>query len=401
MPLFSFNLNGNSHSIFPESSETLPIFPRSSLSSSCDIPTSNPQIFLCRSPEPVKWNPLLNNNINDYLRDWQAQVVAEAMLRPEPLYPSERHDWVDGAVSLFRSIGRQLRNMRYGIDPPPSPEEVALGLGGAMFGCSRRRPSTPGPTLTVENLRSEGIRRVQTDLPGDPRVGTVIFIRQAHYSRWDLEEDFLRRDPQAYLRHQYYTEAYQWEILKFLEALQPRHVFSEGLDRNLTNPNEVNHYLSTALERAEIEPLQESLVGPLPPRPQGELLEIIIHHEAVNLYALRHPQLQWHQVMTNAESLIDNLHYEAYSQCVLRNEEGCSERDEAFVMATRESWASRELMQFLRAHPGETAVLIYGAAHQFCDDLLRENFRPRVISVSFDVPNSPYHTPFPGPCGER
>jgi uncharacterized protein YigE (DUF2233 family) len=129
-------------------------------------------LFLCARPLQVRWNPLLNNNFSDYLRAFQNQIITESLAPPEESSAASS-DWLDlaaqGIVSFFQSLGRQLRQMGNGLNPPSSAEAAAMGTGGVLFGCAARRPfeanspvvaappvSIPNPPRSAET-RSEPV----------------------------------------------------------------------------------------------------------------------------------------------------------------------------------------------------------------------------------------------------
>ena len=81
--------------------------------------------------------------------------------------------------------------------------------------------------------------------------------------------------------------------------------------------------------------------------------------------------------------------------------QNCQEVLEINSIRNREAWATREIIRYLREHPGASVVLVFGGGHRFCDDFIRENFRPRIRTLDVDMSNLGYpsmNVPAPDHC---
>lgn len=250
--------------------------------------------------------------------------------------------------------------------PPSAGVEILTGVLsllslGIFSGAACGMPKWPDP-----ESEEKPVRRIRVDLEGDPEIGTLIFIRQSHL---ELRFKGGRDDDTDHLIE---TLFYQAEIYDLLSELKPKHLFSEGLSRDFppSQREELQQYFNELNK-----PWQKHLAKFKDERVKQRFLLTV--NGADRYYAANTEEdIFLHKVQTQEQS-------EQHKKIKI---------DEAdmsfwkFIINTREEWATREIINFFRDNPGETAVLVFGGAHSFCDDFIRAGFRPHIISVWWESP---------------
>ena len=246
------------------------------------------------------------------------------------------------------------------------------------------------------------------ELGGNPKVGNLDFICQVHCRYNETAEGYRT------------VGRYQWEILKYLESKDFKHIFVEGLvhtwtlqnteDRdacgsfhfNLTLPNHLRRLLESpeqingkvSLEdELRLRKLVKSpehiiekvaeLFSKQGQTPTNDQLLCLGNLGAHFVYACTHPDVTIHRSIPADED--NRLH--AIQQRILKVNKRNGEHDHLFKLLRdrfREDYAIREISQFFKENPGETAVLIYGIYHQM-DRARDRHFTdpPRMNVISF------------------
>lgn len=187
-------------------------------------------------------------------------------------------------------------------------------------------------------------------VPGDHRVGVVLYIAQNH-DKVDLQ--------------------YQYEILKLLIKLGYKHVFSEGAMKE--QPPELVSQNLPAEVRAQFAALfsETNLLEQPNPVQMNILLKA---KQAGAVYCVMKEGVFIHTP-------------ESYEVRTKMAEVEKTDWDQFLKLAylTREDVATSKIMNFLKAHPGETAILIFGAGHDFQDNFANSEKKPIVIEISFPI----------------
>lgn len=253
-------------------------------------------------------------------------------------------------------------------------------------GCS----SAPKHPPKIAPFLVEGNLRMRVDLEGDPRLGQILFIRQWHISFFPPKEESER---QKKLQQAF---QYQAEIYSVLEEMEAKHVFVENLGRDFS-PSHKEALFDFMF--ANNENLIPRSTDSRKVREQKNTLLLAVFG-AGTVYGLTHPETFLHRIATRQEGdrfkEIEEQMIKKYGRNI---EEWFKEPEfREFAFTERESWATREVIQFLRKNPGEKVVLIYGGAHSFCDDFIRADFKPRMVSLWWELPNIPLDRDVPEAC---
>jgi hypothetical protein len=262
---------------------------------------------------------------------------------------------------------------------------LSLGLLG-NFGCNPTRFPEPGHVYSKGNLK------LRLDLDGDPEVGEIMFIRQSHLPDPDLSTESITESKLMDIG------LYQAEIFYLLEDLQPKHLFLEGLPVDF--PPSMHNQLILEVQKGYKDFRGMFVEGESPEERKRKSLILLSMLGAGLTYALNHADVFLHKTHTEEENLwLENQrqkHLEKY-----RGDSNTQLQDTSFweiILNKRETWVTRELTHFLRDHPGEKAVLIYGALHNFCDDFIREGLKPYILSVWWELTDSHRPLPIPSAC---
>lgn len=241
-------------------------------------------------------------------------------------------------------------------------------------------------------------RKERIEIEGDPKIGTVYFVRQFHRHRLAMA---INRE----------VGEYQLAILRELTERKPAHVFKESLTEDLS-PQELADPLGryTSKEhRASQENVRKAFEG------QWSVTNSVQRGYIGKLgadlvYGLINPGVSLHKTWTqDEETEFYNRMRPAYKAAEARMQEAEKkhrEENEARVTGYyswqgnvedyytdeerklwqwlkrdfRESCAIQQIRNFLREHPGESVTLVYGGAHTFCA-FNEEKEKPVVISV--------------------
>jgi len=219
-------------------------------------------------------------------------------------------------------------------------------------------------------------RKEEVIVDGNPEVGTVYYIGQVHKLSIDAED--------------YKKEAianFQLRILVELERLALDHVFDESQSRDeheaqpSCRPKDSQPYdhVHTEMIKTYIGSLTHPTLKPyltdIERYSHRELsIEYLYHAGGAHLYRYFNPSANIHGTSSYEES---KEVYERYKANGLK--------DTSFFLYTREKWATREIMSFLKrdCENGKRVGLVYGMAHDFADDFKGCENPPRVISISF------------------
>ncbi len=247
----------------------------------------------------------------------------------------------------------------------PPVEAFTLRLGINWYLQPSQNQERKGPLRRFESL----------EVPGSPRIGEVILLRQMHNFP-GLEVDTYRE-----------IKSQQWQILRELERLQVKDVFVESQTQDVT-PR------SRFLERpAPLQLLRNVFPEGLPDQPDADQEDCLLEYGAAEIYAALHDDVTLHKTWTPEEAeanwyaMFAGTGRGLWEHDLKLRDFGAfveMEKNRPLVFEAREALATREIWQFLRANPGKRVALIFGKAHQFADNFQEPDFRPVVRSIEWD-----------------
>jgi len=250
---------------------------------------------------------------------------------------------------------------------------LPLFLAGCKGKSKERKPPVSSPKAKNSSgwkIETKGIRKVKVELEGDPKLGTVLFIRQVHLPPNFKEDlDFL-----------VLIGNYQLEILRLLEQLRPQHVFTEDSDYTFS-PEDLHHgdYRINDFDLKRRLQMRKLFGRRIPRDPDPRLLMGTAVARAQLVYAMRHEDVYLRRAAAPEEAHL-------WDDCRRLGPEASDSEFSEVCLYRRERVMVREISEFLRKHPGERVALVYGAAHNFADDFKKAGFQPRIISVWWDIP---------------
>lgn len=195
----------------------------------------------------------------------------------------------------------------------------------------------------------------KVEVKGDPNLGTVIHIRQFHITdQIDLPSVLVIGE-------------YQFEILKKLIENEAVHVFAESLTVDLGPNAKLTDWKKYKTLIRELFP-----EGEIPEKPNFLQKLILARFGAGSVYYFLFDDVHLHKTWTPEQA----RNFYAFNDYNMEN--SWTKYD---VIHGREQLAMWQVMPFLRDNPGETAYLIYGAAHEFKDNVT--NYGYKLNSLSF------------------
>ncbi len=219
------------------------------------------------------------------------------------------------------------------------------------------------PTAIAEaNLRTSDSDPIQstryperqsetTELSGSEGTGHITFVRQYHHVAGMTPRE------EVQIGH------YQLSILRYFVRQEPQHIFSEGVHGPIDNdaveipglnsPEEVQQFLE---------------------QPTDTLLRQLSLYGAEMVYAKYNDEVSIHRTIANTATEL------AIHRAIAAAD---PERAEYLTMEVREDFATQELQRFYRRHPSADTILLYGAAHQFSDNIEKIPNHPSLSSVHF------------------
>lgn len=236
---------------------------------------------------------------------------------------------------------------------PSSPKGSSISFNG------RTLSSTSGVAL-----------KSRVDLEGDPSVGTIFFLRNYHTPGMEV----MHSDDPRLVDYRMFIVASQWEALQLLEQLGAKNVFYERVSISTTGPEYTEELRS---QDPRILPIVDTLRSAGREMPDYGLGIFNVDIGAPYSYALRNPEVHLHPVFTPEEQL--------QSIGIMKSGDEKARNKDFF---DREAWATRNIMKYLQAHPGESIVVVFGAIHNFCDDFIKADFKPRIVSAWYEFPNN-------------
>lgn len=222
------------------------------------------------------------------------------------------------------------------------------------------------PSSTQPNIQ----RVERLDSVGDPRLGQVIFLRQIHYVEGMERRDLVN------------SGIYQQQIYQELEALHARgirHIFGEGAyDRYVINREERGQVLQRLPRGLGSISLSDSQYT------------FLSWFSAYRVFQVFHDDSSLHSVTSREEA--ERLHSETLERVRVGYERGLTEHEVASGLEDlderSEDSAVFRIIEFLRTHPTETVVLVFGMSHDFRDNFERAAFRPQIRSVWWQIQGS-------------
>lgn len=262
---------------------------------------------------------------------------------------------------------------------------LALGLSGGMGCAPAKYPGIEGPV--AEELRT------RPELTGDKAVGEVLFIRQIHRPPifpFEVEQLSSYEDAAsltvATWAGMVKAGIYQAGILDVLVQVQPQHLFLEGATTTFAPEASQRHMegLRAEWEAAATHPIYGPFMSRVDPRnPEGQLMMLALFG-AGSVYAATFEGVTVHQTTSRDDVVQDGELMDFYGE--KHGSAAQAMNDPEFIapwMDGMEDRATRSVIEFLTDNPGEKIVLVFGAAHNFCDDFVRYNFIPKMDSIWF------------------
>lgn len=197
------------------------------------------------------------------------------------------------------------------------------------------------------------------EMSGNPDVGTIRVLKQVHTI------DNLSQDQEIRIG------VCQAELLKILLEEKPKHLFVEGHEENIIDGDASSLVSSNALSLIE----RIKAEGKLPEELSDNDYIIISKEGAGLIYKIINSSSVIHPCISHEDSKQNEEDLQKFPE----------KRDE-IVMDRREKFAINKIVSFLADNPGETAYLIYGAAHKwgpedFPEESKGENQRPQIKST--------------------
>jgi hypothetical protein len=297
---------------------------------------------------------------------------------PEDTQSSE---WFAAVSALFKNL----------INGSVRPDNNYYSSQDVMMGCQPRtggigaRPPVPGEVK--EDLPPIKQMISAIDLPGDPRLGKLLFIRQIHSAPIfyvNYAEEILELNLQA--------GHYQEQVYSALLHLKPSHIFLEGnsKDEPPGDRRGLKSELAATFEKNKNLPWPSEIDWD---GPEGRTLYLGMFGAGL-VYTLNHPHVFLHKTST------PELNRRLMEVIRLQDQRIISDSEfNDFAIETREAVAVEEMVRFFKANPGMGAILIYGSAHRFCDDFLKMQFPLKMTSTWF--PNPLHGEIPPSPCGKE
>jgi len=233
------------------------------------------------------------------------------------------------------------------------------------------------PTEKMPLIFSPGsLRRFEiVEREGDPRVGTVVFLRYIHASDRDKDYHVVVN-----------TGLYQFEVLKEL-----RRQYNAGV-RALFEEGTFEDRVLTADERA----FTQKIFPYLPSLPTRDQLHFVYKQNVTWIFSGLFPDVHNHRVMNRTEHEKDNLVYRQYSEAIRRFGKAKANLQFAEYMITqRDGRTVRELKNYLDEHPGETVVVAFGSGHRLAEAFELMDFKARLVSVWWDHPELKHRETMP------
>jgi hypothetical protein len=251
---------------------------------------------------------------------------------------------------------------------------VTLGIFTA-FGCA----SIQLPEADEFSKKLQ--REIRIDLNGNQALGSILFIHDLHRGVSLEENDFewpKTIDPR---KLHILIGLYQAKVYELLEHLRPKHIFMEGLAEDLppSSYDQKVKFMREMIEKLEQQGVDLSN--------KENALIILALFGAGLVYSLKHKDVFLHKTKTKAEEEQKDKILKEYIQKYKTFERAMKEPFfKNFVENVRENWVTQKVIDFLRRNPGEKVVLIYGGAHNFCDDFIRLQFTPYLASIRWSNP---------------
>ncbi len=303
---------------------------------------------------------------------------------------------------------------------PPLWQKVApllistLSLFGSACDCGDGRSAAPtaaitssAPSAPVEP--TDPTRRQNLDFQGQPGHGSIQFIRVIHASRYF--KGSIRQIPKQFLNS---TGRYQFKVLEELAQARPKHVFVEGLASEL-NSVELSHPPSRhPFHKAiSVGDILAAFPQGVPAEPNDMQLRYLFKAGAPFIYGVLFSGVTLHATITLEQDeeisrmereLILSVPPERISAGVAKMiQEGKlkvgpnqqkiqidprdyfdqeqKNRYHYFTHTLRDSYAVQHIVAFLKKHPSAEVHLVYGAAHNFCDELATSELQAQLTSV--------------------
>lgn len=217
----------------------------------------------------------------------------------------------------------------------------------------------------------------KTDLPGDPRLGKVRYLRQVHPLPWDLPSEVLD-----------VVGIYHFLMLQELEKQrrknprQEMHLFVEALDRDVP-PGGLNPGYVGQVRRSFSKGITSS--------PSSLQLIALRETRAPYVFAALYDNVFLHGATTTAirdrrEAGILRKMEEAERQGL--TPEQFDETLRPLHMEVERD-ATSSIVSFMRENPQiKEVVLILGGAHDIADDFQSQGFTPEIRSLCWKIPAS-------------
>lgn len=193
--------------------------------------------------------------------------------------------------------------------------------------------------LSTKGVISPNRIETKTVLKGNPKIGQVDYIRQAHQAE-GIEGDLKKS-----------VSYYQLEILKYLQQRKYTTMFSEepkigDADYIFKASSEIKKNFEKGISYTNLTEMQ---------------LEILYEYGADLVYSTINKNVK----IMNTQPIGNGL------QRSIARTKNLRLRDR-IILDMRERYTARRVREYLDANPGETVALVYGAFHNFNFDFKRD-----------------------------
>lgn len=211
---------------------------------------------------------------------------------------------------------------------------------------------------SIPSVLPKGVE-IRTEIEGDPKIGTIIYVRQLHQPPPNnpITKDELKE-----------IAAYQYDIIDFLRERKAEHLFEEGQTEDIPPGKFLEFKLKNSLESG-FEHFIQSLFRKKKEAIVAEEFELVAE-QGSNFYAVLNPKATLHKTFTPEQKE--------------ERERLRQTKSEEEIRDKREGWAVAQVKEFLEHNPGATIYLVYGGSHEFQDDFLKWEKPPVLVSIAFE-----------------
>jgi hypothetical protein len=236
-------------------------------------------------------------------------------------------------------------------------------LAASMYGTSNTQAEEPANTPAKATLDDFVL-----DHEGDPRQGTILFLRQIHAEPKDVNN----RAPDAEVQKRLVkVGSYHLKVYRALEEIKPKIIFVEDEWSTGKADDYPKQYM--------IKQIRDLFPAGMPSLPDDTQLGALGYYGSGFVWVCLHPGVIMHRTCTKEG--LQKYDSKAQNERVVQGKP-----DVHYLFDVREAWAIAELKEYLDSHPGETVPLIFGAMHEFGPQF--KDFNPTVYSRTWLAPEA-------------